>query len=208
MTVKIEFLHDDSPSSPREDDNLGTLSCRQHRRYILGDEQFSGSVEDFVAQLPKGSLVIPVYIYEHGSIGISTTPFSCSFDSAQLGVIWASPSKLREEYGRLTTANIERATSVLKGEVNSYAMFVNGETYGIRIQRDGVDTDECWGYLGRNVFENGMSEQLEDDELPLLLEAAQRSDMEGTHLEMSNQLAARLAYRTRQAKALTRRRSI
>lgn len=208
MTIEITFPRDESPSSPREDDNLGTLSCRQHRRYSFGDEQFPGSIEDFVASLPKGSLVVPVYMYDHGNIAISTTPFSCSFDSARLGVIWAEPKKIRSEYGRLTASNLDRARGVLEGEVEVYGQYVSGEAYGISIQRDGEDPDECWGFFGDNVFENGMSDHVSDDELPLLLEAAQKAGMGGTQEQMSAQVAARLAYRATQAKAATRRKSL
>jgi hypothetical protein len=44
-TVKIET--DDSPESPREWDNLGTMVC-WHNRYNLGDEQPKVSVEDWL----------------------------------------------------------------------------------------------------------------------------------------------------------------
>jgi len=49
---KIRVCHDDDPSSPREDDNMGTMAC-WHRRYNLGDEQPKESPDDYLLNLAR-----------------------------------------------------------------------------------------------------------------------------------------------------------
>lgn len=46
----ISIYADESPESPRDWDNLGTMTC-WHRRYILGDEQPRDSVPLYLASL-------------------------------------------------------------------------------------------------------------------------------------------------------------
>jgi len=50
FTIKIE--RDNSPESPREDDNLGTMVC-WHKRYVLGDEQPNEPPEEWLESLAE-----------------------------------------------------------------------------------------------------------------------------------------------------------
>ncbi|WP_145949595.1 hypothetical protein [Paenibacillus sp. Y412MC10] len=110
--LKIHFDFD--VQNPREEmDNLGTMVC-WHRRYKLGDEhnhsdgrdffisvlQEMGLTEDYydrmrdsgksheylLSVLERHYVILPVYGYDHGVLTIKTEPFSCPWDSSQLGV--------------------------------------------------------------------------------------------------------------------------
>lgn len=48
----------------------------------------------------------------------------------------------------------EKAVSYLKGEVNTYNQWVNGEVYGYVITKDGEEVDSCWGYYGYDHCED------------------------------------------------------
>jgi len=54
----------------------------------------------------------PVYAYIHGGITVSLNPFSCHWDSGQLGYIWASDKDFAERQikwlDRLLTGDIKR----------------------------------------------------------------------------------------------------
>ena len=120
---KIEISQDDLAVNPRTEwNNFGTMAC-WHRNYILGDEQPKSDPLEYYLELAeqfsnknfydlddeiKENLVysefekyyisLPLYLYDHSGITMSTSSFSCSWDSGQAGFIYISKEKLREEY--------------------------------------------------------------------------------------------------------------
>ena len=148
LNLRIE--RDESPESPREWDNLGTMAC-WHRRYNLGDEQPEESPTDFVASLPKGTVVLPLYLYDHSGITMRTTAFSCPWDSGQVGLIYATPERIRKEYGckRITKATIEKVNKRLVGEVETYDQFLTGDVWYYSVEdEEGKVLDSCGGFYG------------------------------------------------------------
>jgi len=149
----IKIYHGEDCSSPRENDNLGTIAT-WHRRYRLGDVQPSEDPTEYQASLPKGSIILPVYMYEHGGIALSTGrggQFSDPWDSGQLGFIYCVPEKVRKEYSckRITAKVRAQVEKVLQAEIDEYSMYVGGECYGYVIEDlDGEQIDSCWGFIG------------------------------------------------------------
>ena len=107
---RLRIFHDDTPESPREWDNLGTMVCG-HRRYSLGDEEAENtdlysSWGEWLANevfVPNGGpdnvVYLPLYLYDHSGITISTSPFNCSWDSGQVGWIYCTKKRFLEETG-------------------------------------------------------------------------------------------------------------
>jgi len=161
MTVKI--YRDEDAESPREWDNLGTMVC-WHRRYHLGDEitwkyitgrPHFGSPDEFREWLEtsegKGAIVLPLYLYDHSGITMSTGPFSCPWDSGQVGWIYATRETIRKEYSakRITKKLRTKVVEVLQGEVKTYDEFLTGQVYGYVVEdAEGNDLDSCWGFFG------------------------------------------------------------
>jgi hypothetical protein len=87
-------------------------------------------------------IIVPVYMYDHSGISLSTRRFSCSWDSGQLGFIYCSVSKAKE-YLNKTDDNeaITLANNILKDEVSIYNQYLNGGVYGYI-----ADADSCFGY--------------------------------------------------------------
>ncbi len=143
---------DDMPYSPREDDNLGTLIAF-HSRYDLSDDD-NWTKEELIEHVAKEDVLsLPVYMYEHSGVALSTSAFSCSWDSGQVGYIFVSYEDIIKEYGKL---DIETATKVLEYEIEEYSQYINGEVYGYKVYRkDGEDVSSCWGYIG---YDNVISE--------------------------------------------------
>ena len=127
--------------NPREDDNLGSMVC-YHRRYDLGDKNpylpghYKPNSGDFWGWTDMGkyldkvhdlAVCLPIYMYEHSGIALSTKPFSCRWDSGQIGFIFVSKEKLRKEYGvkRITASLVSKATCRLITEVELYNQYLN-----------------------------------------------------------------------------------
>lgn len=156
---KIEIFPDDDPMNPREDDNLGTMICF-HNRYTLGDKHnydhndYEGWAEMKQALIKEEKLgvILPLFLYDHSGLTISTTPFSCPWDSGRIGFIFISKQKMREEYGykRISQKLIKRVAQYLVNEVEVYDQYLRGDCYGYRITdtTDGEEVDSCWGYYG------------------------------------------------------------
>ena len=86
-----------------------------------------------------------------------------------MGYIFVSYEDIIKEYGKL---DIEMATKVLKGEVEEYSQYVNGEVYGYLIynkeeQYDCPDSiDSCWGFIGDEYIKeevNSILKKLEEN---------------------------------------------
>lgn len=163
---RIKIIQDENPNSPREDDNLGKMVCF-HGRYNLGDKHdydhrdYSGWDEQKEAIIKNEDVcvILPLYLYDHSGITMSTSPFSCRWDSGQVGWVFVSKKKVREEYSvkRITEKVIEKVTKVLKGEVETYDQYLTGDVYGYEIYEvttcsEGHEhetiIDSCWGYYG------------------------------------------------------------
>lgn len=148
----ISIFPDDYSESPRTWDNLCEFHCC-HRRYSLGDEGFSYSTGsdciDVAQQAEKqGDIVLPLYLYDHSGITISLTPFSCPWDSGQVGFVIIRRAKMLKEFSakRFTSFLKKRAYDIAESEVQTYDQFLRGEIYGYRIDEDG---DSCWGFYGQ-----------------------------------------------------------
>ncbi len=160
----LRILQEISPESPREWDNIGTMVCF-HRRYNLGDEN-EYCLEDYSkACNDKNRIVLPLYLYDHSGLTISTTPFSCPWDSGLLGWIEVTKEKIREEFHckRITKNTLKCVKGHLKHEVSLYDNYLKGEVYRFNIINDEEVIESVGGYFGTNWEENGLSDNLPDD---------------------------------------------
>jgi len=166
----LRIEQEESPESPREWDNLGTMICF-HGRYNLGDDHnynpsdFDGWA-DMEHKLSKefDGVLLPLYLYDHSGITMNTTGFNCPWDSGQVGFIGISKAKIRKEFSvrNVTRDMIARVTNCLIGEVETYDQYLAGELYGYIIEdENGEHVDSCWGYYGYEHAEEEGKAQLE-----------------------------------------------
>ena len=145
----IEIHYDMHPESPREWDNITELHC-SHKRYTLGDKQFNyptgqDCIDVANKAMKQGDVVLPLYMYDHSGITISLNPFSCPWDSGQVGFVIIRKEKLLQEFGykKFTQALKDKALKLAQGEVDTYDKYLRNEVYGYVIDDHG---DSCWGY--------------------------------------------------------------
>jgi len=186
MLKKIKVVQDNDPESPRDWDNLGTMTC-WHRRRTLGDRHGQGELVEAIQSAPQWRetwyyeynmadprellelaekcqfIILPLYLYEHSDITMNTHGFSCRWDSGQVGFIWVTREDVRKEYGvkRISKALLERVYHVLNSEVETYDQYLRNDIYGFEaIDENDEVVDSCWGFYGDDPKTNGMADHL------------------------------------------------
>lgn len=168
----INIYQDENPEDPREWDNLGTMVCF-HERYNLGDKHSfdspgemnislavdvghdyenlydNVSEEEVEKIVNENYVVLPLYLYDHSGITMSTRPFSCPWDSGQVGIIYVSRKKAKKELEQFHKG--VSIIEILTGEVETYDKFISGEVYGYNVEpthrNKSIDCDDsCWGF--------------------------------------------------------------
>lgn len=160
----LQIMVDEDPIDNRKecDVHVGTMVC-WHRSYILGDEQPAADPEDYRADLPEDRIELPLYLYDHSGITMRTAPFSCKWDSGQVGFIYTTPEKMKE-----LGVDVEKAEEYLRSEVEQYDYYLTGEVYGFtrykhvkcetcaHIEQEVIDS--CRGFYGYNHQASGLLE--------------------------------------------------
>lgn len=162
----LQVVPDEIPESPREWDNLSTMVCF-HGRYDLGDKHnydhrdYSGweEMKSAIIKNEKPVVILPLYLYDHSGITISTSPFSCPWDSGQIGFVFVTREKAKKEFRqkRITKKIIEESLRIMQAEVETYDQYLTGDVYGYKVYE--ISTcdqghehkemvDSCYGYYG------------------------------------------------------------
>lgn len=168
MVKILKVLRDEFATNPCEFDNLGTMVC-WHPQYELGNDHNFKSPQDFQRwvkeEVGKSNIVLlPLYLYDHSGLAISTVPFGDPWDSGQVGWVYATKEDLRREFGakKITSRIKQKAVSILQEEVKTYNQYLTGEVFGFATFEVGDgkvrETDSCWGFYGSDVETNGMLE--------------------------------------------------
>jgi len=178
----LQIFNDEWAESPREWDNLGTMAIF-HRRYDFGDKvDFASSdfnswseMENHIWKNLNAAVVLPIYMYDHGGITINTTGFSCPWDSGQVGFIYVTKQKVRDNYKvkRITNKLRDRVEKVLQDEVKTMDYYVSGEVYGYQVIKRSLEEgqvreeilDSCHGFYGDDFEKNGIADYIDTQSL-------------------------------------------
>lgn len=146
FTISVEL--DTNPEDPRSWDNFGTMIC-YHPHYNLGDKHKLSMEEAGKIYHNKNVVALPLFLYDHSGITISTTPFSCPWDSGQIGFIYVTKDDVRKEFGRITKKVLEKVNKCLESEVKVYDEYLRGDVYCFTVENDeGEIIDSCGGFFG------------------------------------------------------------
>lgn len=174
--LTVELHRDDDCLNPREDWDEACIMVCAHRRYQLGDKREwvesradkdnprtwlwteLGYFTEFLEEHP-GTVYVPLYLYDHGGITMSTGAFGDPWDSGQVGWAYMTPEMITWEYGNkgaleLTLEMVEKARALIKSEVRVYDQYLRGECYGyvVRDPETSEVLDSCWGFLGDEKY--------------------------------------------------------
>lgn len=183
---ELRIYQDDNSDNPRNWDNLGTIAYR-HRRLQLGEIELPNDLnaedcEQWLKDKHNALLIIPLYAYEHTGISLSISreyPYNCRWDSGQVGFIFVTEQALKND--NLDIKNdYEKIITILKGEIETFNKFLNGEVYGfelIEYQKElikcpncntehetghinEIHKDSCWGFYD-DKGDYGLNQMLE-----------------------------------------------
>lgn len=139
----LVISYDDIDWNPRGHcDYLGTMAIF-HSRYTLGDKHEYSIDEVIEIANSKDYISLPIYMYDHSGITIATTPFSCSWDSGQVGHIFVSKEKVKNEFGwnRITANRLLKVREYLANEVKELDAYLTGQVYRYDLIKDGEIID-------------------------------------------------------------------
>lgn len=160
---QINIHQDIDPMNPREWDNLGTMVCFHHR-YSLGDKHEFKNPDEFLRFMThEDIIVLPLYLFDHSGITMSTAQFNCPWDSGQVGWIYITKKDVKKEFKDwkiISNSRKYKIVEYLRNEVEIYNQFITGDVYGYTISNDDNDhIDSCWGFFGHDYKDNGLLEQ-------------------------------------------------
>lgn len=151
----IQVFHDEEGLNPRDDEPFGTMICF-HGRYNLGDkhsmnsDDYGGWAElaEAIHKEHEPVVILPIYLYDHSGLAFSTSPFSCPWDSGQVGFIFFTKKDCK--HWGIKDDDTQNIVKQLENEVDVYGKYVNGECYGYAMRdEDNYDDegdDSCWGF--------------------------------------------------------------
>lgn len=189
-TLKI-FIDDDS-DDPRTWDNLAKMIFTGRKWGDLGDkhtvnfdrgfnsrESFIIEGEQIVRKHFKGDVAIikAVHLYDHSGVSISTKmeyPFNDHWDSGTIGFAVILKSDIRKEYGvkRITKKELDKAESILEGEIQTLNTYITGDIYRFVIEDENGDMlDSCGGFFGSDFATNGITDHISEDLKEVLINA-------------------------------------
>lgn len=159
--LKVKLMQDQQcDCDPRDMDNLGVMACF-HGRYTLGDDVTNikkqgkhyfpdaRAFKSWVAETKP--ILLPLYLYDHSGITMSTAEFGCPWDSGMVGWIFCPLDKACEEYSvkKVTPTIRRKVEGILREEVKIYDAHIKGNCFGWVIEDErGECLDSTWGYHG------------------------------------------------------------
>ena len=185
----LRIFQDENPLNPRTEwNNFGIMAC-WHNRYDLGDVKVTNgmSMQEFHKHLEAEEKCIykNLYLYDHSGITMSIKPFSCKWDSGQVGFIYVTPEMIKKEFNitEITEEIIEKVYNILDSEVKIYDQYLTGEVYGFSLDCINYgklnlmnlkfenltnsqqhlfldDVDSCFGFFGDDFEKNGIKDNL------------------------------------------------
>ena len=109
--------------------------------------------------LDDNVFMLPLYLYDHSGITMNTGGFSCPWDSGQVGYIYVTKEKVREEFKVKVVSPKLRAKvyKILEQEVKVYDDYLTGNVWGYIIKDHNgneIDDGSCWGFYGDDGYED------------------------------------------------------
>lgn len=200
--AKLVIWIDNEGDSPRSWDNVATFIAGGHKVQHLADDHAKSELLDAIRSSKKytysmeqnhdlshvptlvdladnlGLLAtrMPLYAYIHSGETISTSPFSCPWDSGQYGEAFVTKEKARTEFGvkRISKKLVEKLNAIIESEVETLDQRIQNDVYGFSVYDDnGEIIDSCGGFYGTDWEQNGIKSHISEEYHHLIEDAVQ-----------------------------------
>jgi len=155
------------------EDRVYDLENRHYQRLIRAGASHEAAcalvearLARYVEKALEGWYIVPIYMYDHSGISLSTGPFSCRWDSGQVGWAVLSPEAAK---------NYPDPKKAIESEVETYSQYVSGDVWGFVLEEaktcdtcghtEWEEVDSCWGFYGSDPAENGIYDNLPQEVL-------------------------------------------
>ena len=174
--VKVIITQDFDFDNPREWAE-GTKMIVFHNE-VRGDKHdydfnhYEGwdEMEADILRKEKPAVILPLYLYNHSGLSISTEPFSCRWDSGQIGFILMDKKTAAANVSQkiVTAKGRENAIKRLIDEVKIYDQYLNNDVYHFKVKdlKTKDEVNSCGGFYG-DTDDNGIFEHLDIEGLTL-----------------------------------------
>lgn len=167
-TVKVTPCED--PINPRQEyDHMDVMVC-WHKRYTLGDEQPKVNPDQYV--IPDGALVVPLYMLDHSGLSVSSKPFSCPWDSGQIGFSYCTLEMANRHMGTSSSSFDddyegkpfrESCLEYIESGIKEYDSYITGDVYDITLKDEYGDViDSLHSVFGYECAKEEASSMIEE----------------------------------------------
>jgi DNA-binding cell septation regulator SpoVG len=94
------------------------------------------------------SVILPLYLYDHSGLSMSTSDFADRWDSGQVGWIYVTKTDAVAALGETDNGVFSITKELLESEVSEYDSYLRGDCYGFQLYENGIEVDSCWGFIG------------------------------------------------------------
>jgi hypothetical protein len=120
------------------------------------------STEQLLNIINENHVILPLYLYDHSGITISTTSFLDQWDSGQVGWVYVNKETALAQYGNITKKNWRKVTKQrIDDEVQTYDDYLTGSVLGYQLYK--IENNEATemvdsnaGYYGNTTDRNGL----------------------------------------------------
>lgn len=154
----VEIVHDEMAENPVLEYEDTVKVVMWHQRYAFGNCNDFQDPEDFELHCKAVKVHrLPLYLYDHSGLTVSTSPFSCNWDSGQVGWVFVTDEDAKENfYPDDKNADEYTYNNVLKNVVEQLDDYLQGNVWGYRIRKpcrccgstEHSEVDSCWGFIG------------------------------------------------------------
>lgn len=138
---RIEISTGETYENPRTEEVFepkGEMVC-WHKQINIGDETHIGwkskekydyaKEQELKFKKKDIGIAVPLYLYDHSGMTISTTPFSCKFDSGQVGIFFLTKETIISMWEDYNEETKKLALKYIEEEVKVYDLYLRGEAY-------------------------------------------------------------------------------
>ncbi len=148
ITIKgydVEIDYERNAENPREYFGFSSTLATAHHKYSFGGKELRHNANNLAQaiewHLREQGLTLDdiiyhaVYLYDHSGISLSTTPFSCAWDSGCIGIVYAKRSDIRDEFGvrRISSQLQQKILNRLESELELTNKWLQGDVFYCKV---------------------------------------------------------------------------